>query len=64
MNISVIDERVNPDLLKRLMLLGSAVVQVEAPGDIKSIDRLSTDLVYLVSHELTRSPGWGDLDEP
>ncbi len=57
MKVALLTREKNPPVLKRLQLLG-ARVQVQPPEKIDGLDRISTDLVYLVPFASLNTPGW------
>ncbi len=59
MKVSLLDTKENPKLLKRLQTFGFNV-QADLPNNIKSIDKHTTDLVYLISYSLTLLEDWSD----
>jgi len=60
MRVSVIRGDGIPRILNKLQGIGVSVL-VEDPSAVKMIDRLSTDLVYLVPYSLTASEIWPEL---
>ncbi|MGH8335945.1 MAG: hypothetical protein ACRETL_03790, partial [Gammaproteobacteria bacterium] len=49
----------NPPVLRRLQTLGLRA-QIQAPERIRSLERDSTDLVYLVPADLLQTKGWNE----
>ena len=60
MRVSVLHGKEAPGILKRLQGIGVSVQSDELDA-VKAIDRLSTDLVYLVPFSLTETDKWPEL---
>ncbi len=59
MRVSCLSQDKNVVFVHDLQSLGVRV-QVEPPGKVKALSSRTTDLVYMVPHELIENPKWGE----